>query len=683
MNDKLKERLMIVITTLAGMSCLLQSIFGGWEFWVPGVIVIGMLLLWWVYLTKKLDRFPRITLYFTFSAFLLFYHGAHESSLFDVSVAFALFISTVTVADRVVLLNLGIIEYFIVMAIQLYFIFSNSETDINTFLIMRITFHVVAIIVLYLFARITVTGRLMERNKMDDWRRSVDANNRDMEDFLSNVSHELRTPVNVITGMATLLQKNHDCDEILAIRDAGFKLASQIEDIQDYMEIKRGEIILEEERYSCISLINDIVTNFNAKYKDRGKKLVVDLATDTPAMLSGDIKKLQKIFRHLIDNAVKFTIKGCVNVKVFSVKRGYGINLVIEITDTGIGMSRADIARVSNGLYQANKQRTRSTGGIGIGLPIVYGFAHAMGGFVVIDSKKRSGTTVRVSIPQGVVDPSPCLELEDKGQKGLVFFIKPDKYEVPEMRDFVRAMAANLATGLNVKLYFVSEIRELEGVIRNVEISHIFTAREEYEADIKDNEQLSREGYKIIVADDIDSMIPMKNGVLMMPRPMYAVPVVQILNGEIDKDDSIFHEEERPRFTGVRALIVDDEPMNLVVAAGLIREYGMNTDAAESGKEAIRKCEDNDYDIIFMDHMMPEMDGVEAMKKIREIAVQKGKKPAIVALTANALSGAREMFMKEGFDGFIAKPIDIKNFERVVKNVLPEDMIHYEGRDEA
>ena len=184
------------------------------------------------------------------------------------------------------------------------------------------------------------------------------------------------------------------------------------------------------------------------------------------------------LFRSHLLLFAKFTIKGCVNVKVFSVKRGYGINLVIEITDTGIGMSRADIARVSNGLYQANKQRTRSTGGIGIGLPIVYGFAHAMGGFVVIDSKKRSGTTVRVSIPQGVVDPSPCLELEDKGQKGLVFFIKPDKYEVPEMRDFVRAMAANLATGLNVKLYFVSEIRELEGVISNVEISHIFTGRE-------------------------------------------------------------------------------------------------------------------------------------------------------------------------------------------------------------
>ncbi|MBQ5534755.1 MAG: response regulator, partial [Lachnospiraceae bacterium] len=118
--------------------------------------------------------------------------------------------------------------------------------------------------------------------------------------------------------------------------------------------------------------------------------------------------------------------------------------------------------------------------------------------------------------------------------------------------------------------------------------------------------------------------------------------------------------------------------MNLVVAAGLFRDYRMVTDTAESGKEAIKKYEDNDYDVIFMDHMMPEMDGVEAMKRIRQVADTSYRKPIIIALTANALSGAREMFMKEGFDGFVAKPIDTGEFERVMKNVLPDEMVRYE-----
>ncbi len=159
---------------------------------------------------------------------------------------------------------------------------------------------------------------------------------------------------------------------------------------------------------------------------------------------------------------------------------------------------------------------------------------------------------------------------------------------------------------------------------------------------------------------------------LLIPKPIYAFPVVRILNGEYGSDEN--DGAGRLKLTGISALVVDDEPMNLVVATGLLREYKMFADTADSGKEAIEKYENGDYDVIFMDHMMPEMDGVEAMKRIRQVAEASFRKPVIIALTANALSGAREMFMKEGFDGFIAKPINIAEFERVMKNVLPEEV---------
>ncbi len=398
-------------------------------------------------------------------------------------------------------------------------------------------------------------------------------------------------------------------------------------------------------------------------------------------MMRGDIKKLHKLFRHVLGNAIKFTRRGGVLVKIYSVMQEYGCNLTIEITDTGIGMTRAQMSRLSNGMYQANKKRNRSTGGIGIGFPIVYGFVHKMGGFVRIDSERGRGTTVRISIPQTIVDPAPCLATKDTIKEGVVFYINPAKYKVPEVRDFYRQMAVDLASGLRTKLFSVDNPAELERIIKETGISYIFTGDEEYTVDKPLLDRLAAEGQKVVVNADPDSRISYGSGITVLPKPLYGFPVVRILNGEEETDLYGDILKGKPRFTGVSALVVDDEPMNLVVATGLLREYKMFTDTADSGKEAIKKYESGEYDVIFMDHMMPEMDGVEAMKRIRQVADESGRKPVVIALTANALSGAREMFMKEGFDGFIAKPIDIAEFEHVMKRVLPEELIKYERGD--
>jgi CheY-like chemotaxis protein len=167
--------------------------------------------------------------------------------------------------------------------------------------------------------------------------------------------------------------------------------------------------------------------------------------------------------------------------------------------------------------------------------------------------------------------------------------------------------------------------------------------------------------------------VPAGSEVIVIPKPIYGYPVTRILNGDTSIPKLSSSEGVKDlNLEGVRALIVDDEPMNLVVASGLFREYKMIIDTAESGKEAIYKYDVGDYDVIFMDHMMPEMDGVEAMKKIRYVADQKGKRVKVIALTANAISGAREMFLREGFDGFISKPIVISDFEKVMSRVMSD-----------
>ncbi|MBO4905402.1 MAG: response regulator, partial [Lachnospiraceae bacterium] len=385
----------------------------------------------------------------------------------------------------------------------------------------------------------------------------------------------------------------------------------------------------------------------------------------------GDIKKLHKIFRHLLENAVKFTRYGGVYVKMYSENTDYGVNLCIEMTDTGIGMDAKALRQITEGMYQANKKRNRDSGGIGLGLFIVYGFAHRMGGFVKIDSERENGTTVRVTIPQKVVDARPCLLLKESFDSAVLFHVRPDKYKVPKLRDFYRSMAANLASGIHVPLYPAETIYELDRLIEKMNVSHIFMGQEEYEENRDSFEELAKEDIVVAVSAGPDLKVPADSKVMLMPKPLYAYPIIRILNeGKdatgLDAPKNI----EKPDFDGVKALIVDDEPMNLVVARSLFQEYRMVVDIAGSGRESISKFRNNDYDIVFMDHMMPEMDGVEAMKQIKAVARDLGRNVAVIALTANAVSGAREMFMEEGFDGFIAKPINISDFERVVVRAL-------------
>ena len=679
MQDVRRERIILSIVSVAFVMCAVQNYIGGWEFWVPPLCFGVTAALWWVHVTQRASYNARIYMYFAFSAFLCFYHGMQESSLYDVSVAFMLFIVVYTSLNRMRMINLILIEYCVVMAIQFAFLYRNKEVNMTPFTIVKIIFHIGSFLTLYMFCRLSVSRRLAEQDRVEKWRDTVKENEHDMQDFLSNISHEFRTPVNVISGMTSLLKKSYERNELDSIEKAGIHLSHLIEDIQDYTELKRGELVLEESEYMCSSLINDVVANYRSMDNGKNLEFIVNLSPKTPSVLKGDVQKLHKLLRHLIDNAVKFTKRGGIYIKVFPVKTDYGINLTIEVIDTGVGMTRAAMAKVAGGMYQANKKRNRSTGGIGIGLPIVYGIVHKMGGFVKIDSTKGHGTTVRLSIPQKVIDDTPCMSVKEGMARDVVFYMRPEKYVVPELREFYSNMAIDLAKGLKMHLYSAQDPRELKRLIDDLDVTHIFIGQEEYEAEREYFDKLASNGYTVAVSSDMDFSVSKGSSVIMLPKPLYGYPAVRLINGDYaSASDSDL--TGKVRFAKVKALIVDDEPMNLVVAQGLFKEYGMDIDTADSGKEAIEKYVLGDYDVVFMDHMMPEMDGVEAMKRLRLIAKDSDRKLIVIALTANALSGAKEMFMNEGFDGFIAKPVDIGQFERVMKRVLPENVISFEGR---
>ena len=673
MENTRNEKFIILLISVACIGLTIESIVMNWEFWVPPLIIIGTIMLWVMNLMEKPSYEIRSVYYLTFSMLAVFYHGVHGTSFFDVAIVVILVLVAFCFMDHTYMLNLIFFEYIIVMIIQLVMAHDSGSVEFDTFNVSRIILHA-AIVTLIYFACTKAVNDRMEAMRLDKEKNDrLEANDIDMEDFLSNISHELRTPVNVVKGMSDILIKRNTGYEAEAIKEAGIRLTYQIENIQDYTECKRNKVILEEDEYMTTSLVNDVVTSFRLLEDNKGLELIVDLDPDVPAMMIGDVNKLHKIFRHLLENAVKFTKSGGIYVRLFSEKKDYGVNLCIEVTDTGIGMDRKTIRALSEGMYQVNKKRNRSSGGIGLGLFIVYGFTHRMGGFVMVESQKKNGTTVRITVPQRVADMSSCITLSDSFEGDVIFHVRSDKYKNPKVRDFYRTMAMNLATGIKVSVYPAESVKEIERLRETLNAMTILMGEEEYEENSTYFDELSHRNILIAVSA-ADGFTPNKGSkVVVMPKPLYAYPMMKLINegsssGVVDLSENAV----KPVFTGVRALIVDDEPMNLVVATGLFKDYELIIDTAESGIEAIDKYRANEYDVVFMDHMMPEMDGVEAMKHIKACAADIHKRVIVIALTANAVSGAREMFIREGFDGFIAKPINLADFERVMIKELRE-----------
>ena len=459
------------------------------------------------------------------------------------------------------------------------------------------------------------------------------------------------------------------------MRSAGRRVAEQISDILDYSEIDRNKAVRNDEDYMLSSVLHDLVTDIK-QYKSKDVELIIDVDPAIPAVMNSDVSKLKKILKALISNGLKYTQKGGVYVRITAEQQEYGVNLCIEVTDTGIGMSDYELERVYDSFYQADSGRARMGGGLGLGLAITAGFVSLLGGFMTIESKPDQGTTVHVSLPQKVVDPTSCMSVANPDQLCLGAYLHFEKYSNPAVRDYYNSMVLNIVKGLGVQMHRVNNPDNLRLLRETIHLTHLFIAEEEYNNNIELIEDLAKDMVVALVANE-GVVLPKNTRVRVLEKPFYCFPVVSILNSTIDDTKET---EKKLRCNGVRALVVDDESMNLVVAKSIFRRYGMKVYTVTSGQESIDICRENVFDIIFMDHMMAGMDGVEAMKRIRtDVSGLNGSIP-IVALTANAMSSAKQMFLAEGFDGFVSKPIEIEELERVLKQVLPKSAISYEEK---
>ena len=670
---------LLVSYTIFATILVVESFLMGWELWALLLVAGGIATAWVLHIRHNTPANVRIWVYAVLIMGCFFFYGIHETSTFDLALVMGAIIMLNTMSGKKSLITLCQFTFYITMGYSLI-VMIQSGTEFDVLLITRTLLHLAMVYFIGRFAK-TIIDKWMEvlNSSQNEVEQLTEATEH-LNDFLANVSHELRTPVNAIIGLTTLcIDKSRHREvegDLIAVRDAGRKVAEQISDILDYSEIDRKKAVCNNEDYMLSSVLHDIVNDVK-QYKSKNVELIIDVDPSIPAVMNSDVSKIKKVLKALITNGLKYTQKGGVYVRITTVNHEYGVNLCIEVTDTGKGMTEYELEKVYDSFYQADSSRTRQGGGLGLGLAIASGFVALLGGFMTIESKPDVGTTVNVSIPQRVVDPLSCMSVAAPDKLCLGAFLHFEKYDHPAVRDYYNSMVLNIVKGLGVQMHRVNNAENLKLLHSNVHLTHLFIAEGEYLDNVDLIEELAKEMVVAVVAND-DIVLPRNSHVKVLEKPFYCFPVVSILNSTVDsKEERI----KKLRCDGVRALVVDDESMNLVVAKSIFGRYGMKVTTVTSGPESISICRDKVFDIIFMDHMMSGMDGVEAMKRIRtDVSGLNGSIP-IVALTANAMSSAKQMFLAEGFDGFVSKPVEVVELERVLKQVLPKSVISYVDED--
>ena len=671
--------MLLVCYTIFSIILIAESLLLGWEKWALVLIVFGMGSAWVLHIRHTTPPAVRLWLYAILMMGCYFFYGIHRTSTFDLALVMSGIIIIHTLTGRKSLITLCEFTFIITMIYELASMAVEGE-KFDALIISRSLLHFGMVIFIGRFAKIIIEKWNQVLNHSSDEVEQLKGATERLNDFLANVSHELRTPVNAIIGLTTLCidkSRNREVEgDLIAVRDSGRKVAEQIGDILDYSELDRKKAVCNNEDYMLSSVLHDIVTDVK-QYKSKNIELIIDVDPSIPAVMNSDVTKIKKILRALITNGLKYTQKGGVYVRITTESHDYGVNLFIEVTDTGKGMTEYELEKVYDSFYQADSSRSRQGGGLGLGLAIASGFVSLLGGFMTISSKPDVGTTVSVSIPQKVIDPVSCMSVSAPDKLCIGAFLHFEKYEHPAVRDYYNSMVLNIVRGLGVQMHRVNNASNLKLLQSSVHLTHLFIAEEEYNDNVDLIENLAKDMVVAVVANE-GIILPKNTRVKVLEKPFYCFPVVSILNSSVNSKEEIV---KKLRCDGTRALVVDDESMNLVVAKSIFGRYGMKVMTATSGPESIEICREKVFDIIFMDHMMSGMDGVEAMKRIRtDVAGLNGSIP-IVALTANAMSSAKQMFLAEGFDGFVSKPVETDELERVLKQVLPKSCLSYVDDD--
>lgn len=492
-------------------------------------------------------------------------------------------------------------------------------------------------------------------------------------DFLANMSHEIRTPMNAVIGLAEMALREDlpvtARNYITQIRSSGKALLTIINDILDFSKIEAGKMDINVVEYDPLAMVNEIITILLTQLKNKNIDLIIDMDPTLPKRLLGDNIRIKQILINIANNAVKFTQNGYVKVRItYEPMLSVGILLKVSVEDTGIGIKDADKERLFDSFQQLDSKRNRNIEGTGLGLAITKQLLKLMNGTISMESEYEKGSIFSFALPQRTVDAFPCIRVNDTEGKMVICYMSSKAVQDGILKDCTNlGILGNAYTtmeeveefGFDYSLYFVVEESLLD---------------EKLESFI----ELHPEINVLLVVDYADAEDEKFSNITYARKPIYSYVLASWLNGQPlmyeETDDEAFSDF---LFTAPDAeiLVVDDNSVNLTVTKGLLEPLEMKIDTVTSGKQALDCIAKKHYDLIFMDHMMPDLDGVETTHIIRRMHPEYADVP-IIALTANAMDGAKETFLQEGMNDFVPKPIEMADIVDKIRNWLsPEKMI--------